>query len=760
MKETSALERIEAFMQRDQERRQLFGTAGRLDRVVESGGGEFRYEYDKNGDLTGLSEANGRTKRYVYDARRRLASVDHSAGLPARYRYDDRDRLDTIDDRGMVTQYGYDSCGRVVRIQHGQADVSVYRYDDLGRVVLARTSQVTTRWEYDAAGRTNLIEQSIGGVTLTARFYFDAAGRLAALTLPGSERPVRYTWDDRGRPQTVSLDQKWLARFHYDDTTKTTTLGLCNGITAESAARMADGRPWRQTIRRDADSLLERTLIYNDAGAIIGDGERRYRYDLLGRLVGAEDDANCIRTSFAYDELDNLVERIERGNVVRSSYDEEGRLLSATDGAGERVRFAHDGWGRLTDKASADAAWSYRFDDAGQLQEVRRDHERVARFLYDHKGRLAWAEVAGHVERYLYGAADELLAVTDAAGRPVRLPVRTPLGVPAEVCGAIGDGAVIFRHDDERGTTRLLTNSQGEIVARFAYDPFGQPIVAGLGERPNAPGNCTPCFMGRSWFPEIGLYYFGARWYDPAHARFLTPDSYSGAPDDARLLNPLHPASRQAALRGQILGEWLKQPRVRNPYAFCGNDPIGRVDPNGHWSFGGVMLMLLGAIWTLPNTLFGILVEITCLVGEVIRWLVWLFSAGNVSWQTPGFDAAASGNLNAFALVFTGGWLGSFSNLLGITFGNVFFVYKEWSTSHHITSLPDPIRPSAYGGSVAIPRDQMLYEHELRHTNQYGWLGPFFHLGLPLFGFYEWDVIINGYQDAWTERDARAHAEP
>jgi hypothetical protein len=53
----------------------------------------------------------------------------------------------------------------------------------------------------------------------------------------------------------------------------------------------------------------------------------------------------------------------------------------------------------------------------------------------------------------------------------------------------------------------------------------------------------------------------------------------------------------------------------------------------------------------------------------------------------------------------------------------------------------------------------MLYEHELRHTNQYGWLGPFFHLGLPLFGVYEWQVILDGYQNSWLERDARAHAE-
>lgn len=760
MTETLALQRLEAFLRREQERRQLSGVGGRLERVMEAGGGDFRYEFDAHGDLVGLVEANGRTRRYAYDARRRLAAVEDGAEQRTVYRYDDRDRLAEIDDRGVVTRVRYDGADRAVRIQRGRADVSVYRYDDLGRVVLARTSQVATRWEYDGAGRTSLVEQALGGVTLTVRFHYDSAGRLSATTLPGSEIPVRYAWDERGRPLAVALGDAPLADFRYDDTTKTTTLELSNGITAESTARVEDGRSWRQTIRRGAEILLARTLTYNEAGEIVGDGERSYRYDVLGRLAGVEDEARGLRLAFAYDALDNLVERVDRDGARRASHDEEGRLLTVSDGAGRQTRFTHDRWGRLTEKAGPDGDWSYRYDDAGLLREVHRDQEPVARFLYDHKGRLAWAEVAGRVERYLYGAADELLAVTDGAGRPLRLSVRTPFGVVAEVRGAIGDGEIVFRHDDERGTTRLLTDAAGQVVARCEYDPFGLPSQDAEDGIQGGPDAGAPCFMGRKWYAAIGLYYFGARWYDPALARFLTPDSYTGGPDDVRLVNHLHPASRQAALRSQILGEWLKQPRVRNSYVFCGNDPIGRVDPNGHWSFGGVVLMLLGAIWTLPNTLFGILVEITCLVGEVIRWLVWIFSLGHVSWQTPGFDVAASGNLNAFALVFTGGWLGSFANLLGITFGNVFFVYKEWPTSPHITSLPDPIYPAAYNGTVAIPRDRMLYEHELRHTNQYGWLGPFFHLGLPLFGFYEWDVIINGYQNAWTERDARAHAEP
>jgi RHS repeat-associated protein len=314
-----------------------------------------------------------------------------------------------------------------------------------------------------------------------------------------------------------------------------------------------------------------------------------------------------------------------------------------------------------------------------------------------------------------------------------------------------GERELFYRHHDHRGTCHLVTDAQGEVAARFAYAPFGAPT-----SEESASGDIAPIFDGRTWYAEIGLYYFGARWYDPETHRFLTPDTYTGGPDDARLVHPFGPASGQVERRAQILSAWLEQPYVRDPYAYCGGDPVNNSDPNGHWSFGGVLLSILGAIWTLPNTIFGLFLEILCLVGEVIRWLVWLITAGNVSWETPGFDVAASGRLNAFALVFTGGVLGSFSSLLGITFGNVFFVYKKWEEEPEL-SAPGDVSPSAYNGTVSFPRHEALYEHELRHTNQYGWLGPFFHLGLPVFGFYEWDVILHGYKNAWTERNARAY---
>jgi hypothetical protein len=203
-----------------------------------------------------------------------------------------------------------------------------------------------------------------------------------------------------------------------------------------------------------------------------------------------------------------------------------------------------------------------------------------------------------------------------------------------------------------------------------------------------------------------------------------------------------------------VLGGWLQQPRMRNRHAYCLNDPVNRYDPDGHWSFGGVLFSLLGVIWALPNTLLGLALEITCLVGEVVRWVVSACSGGSVDWQAPGFDAAASGRLNAFALVFTGGWMGSMPGLLGMTLGNVFFVNRDWKLSNNFTSLTPPVMPPAYNGTVEVPLDHVLYEHELRHVNQYALFGPLF---LPAY-FLDWILSGGSYSQMSFESDAAEHA--
>ncbi|MCY1022307.1 hypothetical protein [Pyxidicoccus sp. MSG2] len=726
--EQEGLARIEAWQAAVSAGRQVSAEDG-LVKEVREGGAMSRYTWLANGELASITEPDGTRWHYGYGPDGRLLTVTRNGEPWGEYRYDEAGRLTEVIRPDGPRRHVYDAQGRLLRTLRGDAAAFTYQYDARGRVSLARSDREETRFTHDEHGRLSRLDQVVEEIALTVEQDFDGEGRLARLRFAPWGVSIIYAWDERGRPHSLSWGGEVLARFGYADEEKHCWRETADGLREDTWHDARDGRPVRRELRRGAEVLWRKELAYDAGFRLVKDGERTYGYDELGRLVSAEEGSQHWR--FQYDAMDELVaEEGAGGRPLELDVDATGRVRRVRRASTERV---------------------YRYNQAGEAQAVLENGQRLAQCVYDHKGRLVLKRTEAGTERYLYGPDDALLAITDAAGAPRWLFLRMPTGL----VGAIDfrtrpEGEPVFFHGDGRGSLVFAGAMDGTLEGPFSCDPFGVPL--------GRPTRLPYLHRERVYHADLGLYWMSCRWYDPALRRFLTEDSYTGAPDDERLVGPFCLAQHQRLTRAQILGEWLKQPRVRNRHAWCCNDPVNRYDPNGHWSFGGVLLSLLGAIWTLPNTLFGLVVEILCLVGEVVRWLVWLFSFGHVSWETPGIDVASSGRLNAFALVFTGGWLGSIRGLFGVTFGNVFFVNRQWKTYPDYLALPANVAPPAYGGTVTISRDDTLYEHELRHVNQYSWLGPFFHLGLPVFGFYEWDVIFNGYRNAWTERNARDHA--
>jgi RHS repeat-associated protein len=724
----SAVARLHAWQDAQAAARQVVAEQG-LPREVHEGAAISRYGW-RAGELAEIVEADGERWSYAYGDDGRLLAVDRDGRRWADYGYDAAGRLSEVCRPDGPLAHSYDEQGRLLRTLRGDASPFVYRWQD-ERVASARSDHEESHFHYDARGRVTGIDQRVDGHELSLRFSFDGQGRLQRLDFPQWQQTISFAWDARGRPAAVDWNVCQVASFGSDDAARRSWAESRDGVRSDTWHEAGSGRPTRQVISRQGQDIRSSELRRDEAFRLLAEGSRRYRYDFCGRLCEAREGDHVWR--YQHDARDNVLADDGADRDVES--DSAGRIRRVRQGASERV---------------------FRHNQAGELLELLVDGKRVARCLYDHKGRLILKSGPQGSERYLYGPDDALLAIADGAGNPRLIYLRLPTGIVGMIdFREDSEGRVVCLHCDAHGNL-LFAGSEDDreaLAGPFASDPYGLPLaVEGGGENP-----VPYLYRGRLWHADLGLYRIGGRWYDPALRRFLTPDTYTGAPDDARLLNPFRKAGEQRMARAQILADWLRQPRLRNRTAYCANDPINRFDPDGHWSFGGVLLSLLGVLWTLPNTAFGLAIEVTCLLGEVVRWLVWLFSGGNVSWQTPGFDAAASGRLNAFALVFKGGWLGSFESLLGITFGNVIFVNGEYEQHPEWKRLPDPVSPPAYGGAQTIPKSQALYEHELRHVNQYSWWGPFFHLGLPLFGVYEWDVILNGYQNASFEQDAREH---
>lgn len=94
-----------------------------------------------------------------------------------------------------------------------------------------------------------------------------------------------------------------------------------------------------------------------------------------------------------------------------------------------------------------------------------------------------------------------------------------------------------------------MTDVNGNEVRRLAYRAFGEEVLnTGTGDAP--PYTYTGKKLDRT-----GLYYYGARYYDPALARFITADSV-----------------------------YDTGPQGLNRYSYALNNPLLYRDPTGHFS--------------------------------------------------------------------------------------------------------------------------------------------------------------------------------
>jgi RHS repeat-associated protein len=110
---------------------------------------------------------------------------------------------------------------------------------------------------------------------------------------------------------------------------------------------------------------------------------------------------------------------------------------------------------------------------------------------------------------------------------------------------------------DQINSTRIITDSAGAVVYSAVFDPYG-------GMQKQWVNTYQPSlkFSGKERESGSELDYFGARYYDHLRYRFISVDP---------IINK---------------EEALANPQLWNLYAYCGNNPITRMDPDGRYAIG------------------------------------------------------------------------------------------------------------------------------------------------------------------------------
>ena len=480
------------------------------------------------------ARSHAETVTYTYDTcpngQGRLCSAVNAVGSTTRstttFTYDNMGRISqttkTIDGIAYATGTSYDPAGRVKSVSYPDNDTVYYGYTGTTLATVAQDAGATVRYAtyagYNELGQPGTVTYG-NGVSTT---YTYATPANATCPKPNFRLCTITTTGPGGPYQTLS--------YTYDSG----ALGVGNltKITDALATTTASGGlHTNQTQTFVYDDLYRLTKATGPYTATGGSLAITYAYDTIGNLTCNTQLSTCTATTPNYKYLDpahaHAVTAVTNAAGRTYAYDPNGNMIQrGTD------TLTYDGQNRLVaDLVAGTTPTSFVYDgDGGRIKKSTGAITTV------YIGKLYECVVAGACTKHLFAGSARI------ASKPITTT-----------------GDISYYHTDHLGSTSVVTDKTGVKVVEYVYRPYGETSLVSPISDPGPHYKYT----GQEKDSETSLYFYNARYYDPALGRFIQADTIvPGAMD----------------------------PQAFNRYSYTGNNPINAIDPSGHWPH-------LGNIW-------------------------------------------------------------------------------------------------------------------------------------------------------------------
>jgi RHS repeat-associated protein len=243
-----------------------------------------------------------------------------------------------------------------------------------------------------------------------------------------------------------------------------------------------------------------------------------YGYDAVSRLTSLAHDlagtGDDLTLTFAYNPASQIVSNTRSNDTYAWTGHGSGSTSSTANGLNELASHggtsvSFDAKGNLT----SDGATTFAYTSENRL--VSASGAKNAALSYDPIGRL-WQVTSGTTTTRMGYDGSSMIAEYDGSDTLTQRYVHGP-GEDEALVWYINaaTSSPLFFHNDERGTPVVASWGTGALAGYNSFDEYGAPSV-------NNHGRFQ--YTGQVWLPEVGLYNYKARMYEPKLGRFMQTD--------------------------------------------------------------------------------------------------------------------------------------------------------------------------------------------------------------------------------------------